>query len=361
MGRKLVSIVGVRPNLVKLAALIEELPKNFRHIIIHTGQHYDYELSKAFFDCFELPDPHYNLEVGSGTYGYQVGEMTKRIETVLMKEKPDMVIVYGDANSTLAGALAATMVHTKIAHVEAGYRSYDKSMPEEVNRVLTDQISDLLFAPTKTTLQNLKKENVQGKTFLTGDVMADVLLNYLRFVDEKSNIIKKLDISPKNYIVLTLHRKKNTEHIDRTASIIKALLSLKEFNFVFPIHPRTRMALQKFGLYKKVKRSKNIKIIPPLNYLDFVNLEKNASKIVTDSGGVQKEAYILGIPCITLRDSTECVETIQEGWNMLVGSNTEKIINTVRNFNPKSSLPRHALGKGDAAIKIIKIIEKEFD
>jgi len=361
MLNKIASIVGVRPNFVKLVALHKPLSNNFEHIIIHTGQHYDYELSKAFFDCFKLSDPDYNLNVGSGTYGYQVAEMIKRIERVLLKEKPDMVIVYGDANSTLAGALAAIMTHTKIAHVEAGYRSYDKSMPEEVNRILTDEMSDLLFAPTKTALQNLKKENVQGRMFLTGDIMIDVLLNYLHFADEKANILEKLGLSPKDYVVITFHRQKNTENRDRAARIIKALLSLKEFKFVFPIHPRTRVALQKFGLYEKIMKSKNIKVIPPLNYLDFISLEKNALKIVTDSGGVQKESYVLGIPCITLRDTTECIETVQEGWNILVGSDTERIIDAVRIFNPKSSSPRHALGKGDAAIKIIKVIENEFD
>jgi len=245
--------------------------------------------------------------------------------------------------------------------VEAGYRSHDKSMPEEVNRILTDQISDLLFVPTKTSLQNLEKENVRGRKFLTGDIMVDVLLDYLHLADERSDIIEKLSLSPNDYIVLTFHRKKNTENKDRMAEIVKALLSLKEFKFVFPIHPRTKIALQKFGLYNKLKESNNVRIIPSLNYLDFVKLEKNALKIVTDSGGIQKEAYVLGAPCITLRETTGCVETVQEGWNTLVGSRTEKIVDAIRNFHPQSSLPRDAFGRGNAAVKISKIIKNEFD
>jgi len=355
--KKIVSIVGVRPNFVKLAALHRFLEKEYNHIIIHTGQHYHYELSRAFFECFELPEPDYNLEVGSGTHAYQLGEMVKRIEKVLMKEQPDLVIVYGDCNSTLAGALAAVKLHIKTAHVEAGYRSFDKKMPEEVNRLLTDAISDLLFAPTKTAVRNLKRENTRGRIHLTGDVMVDVLLDYMKIAMEKSRILKKLNLKPKEYITLTFHREENTEEKRKAQSIVKALLELKEYEFVFPIHPRTKKRLKKFNLLEKLEKSDNIKIIPPLNYLDFIKLEKNSKKIVTDSGGVQKEAYILGVPCITLLLTTGTIETVEEGWNKLVGVSIQKIVNAVKFFNPRNNKPRKALGDGKAARRIKKLID----
>lgn len=350
------SVVGVRPNFVKLTALHRFLQENSDHMIIHTGQHYDFELSKVFFQCLELPAPHYNIGIGSGTHGYQLGEMIKRLEPVLIKEKPELVIVYGDANSTLAGALAAAKIHLRLAHVEAGYRSYERQMPEETNRVLTDHVSDFLFAPTENTVQNLKKENVQGEIHLTGDVMVDVLLWYMNTAQKKSKILERLDVRPKEYILITFHRESNTENRSRAAGIVKALLHLEEFTFVFPIHPRTKKALHKFGLYNKLNASKNVIITSPLNYLDFIKLEKNSLKILTDSGGVQKEAYVLGVPCITLRKTTGCIETVHEGWNQLVNSDTQEIVDTLRRFNPENDSTREALGKGDASLKINEII-----
>jgi UDP-N-acetylglucosamine 2-epimerase (non-hydrolysing) len=327
-------------------------------MIVHTGQHYDYELSKAFFDCLDIPPPDYNLDVGSGTHGYQLGEMVKKIEAVLLKEKPDLVIVYGDANSTLAGALATVKQKIKLAHVEAGYRSYDRQMPEEVNRLLTDHVSDVLFAPTKTAVRNLRKENVQGEVYLTGDVMVDTLLKYKTIIEEKSKILDKLGILPKEYILVTVHRESNTEDEARLGKIIAAFLKLKNHKFVFPIHPRTRKALEKFGMYRKLEHVEHIRIIDPLNYLDFLALEKNALKIVTDSGGVQREAYIFGIPCVTLRNTTEVVETVKEGWNILTDCDTNKIIDAVENFSPRRNSPRKSFGKGDAAIKILDILRR---
>ena len=357
MEKKVASIVGVRPNFVKLAALSDFLDKNYEHIIVHTGQHYDFELSAAFFKCLKLPAPHYNLGVGSGTHGYQLGEMIKRIEEVLLKEKPELVIVYGDANSTLAGALAAIKLHVRVAHVEAGYRSYDKSMPEEINRLLTDHVSDLLFAPTKTTVDNLRRENVQGDAYLTGDVMVDVLLSYKDVAERESKILNTLGVCAENYVLVTFHRESNTEERERVVRIVQALNSLlDEFTLVFPMHPRTKKALERFGLYDKLVGSGNIIITTPLNYLDFVKLEKNAEKVITDSGGVQKEAYVFGVPCITLRDTTGCIETVEEGWNILVDVYVQKVIAGVRTFNPRSESPRESLGKGDAAIKISKLI-----
>jgi UDP-N-acetylglucosamine 2-epimerase (non-hydrolysing) len=356
MPKKLMSIVGVRPNFVKLAALNDLLSEKNEHVIVHTGQHYDFELSKAFFECLDLPTPNYNLEVGSGTHGYQLGEIIKRLESVLTEEKPDLVIVYGDCNSTLAGALAAVKLHIKIAHVEAGYRSYDKTMPEEINRLLTDHISDLLFAPTKNAVNNLKKENIHGAIYLTGDVMVDVLYKYKDISERKSQILNKLGINPKEYILVTIHRENNTEIKERLGNIVKALTKIKKYKLVLPIHPRTEKALQKTGLFKQLKSNVNLIITPPLNYLDFIKLEKNALKILTDSGGVQKEAYFLGVPCVTLRSTTEVIETVKEGWNILTDVDANKILNAVENFNPEGKAPRESLGKGDAAQKIAKII-----
>lgn len=355
--KRIMSVVGTRPNFVKLAALNDLLDKEHEHIIVHTGQHYDFELYKVFFECLELPDPHYDLEVGSGTHGFQLGEMIKRLENVLVKEKPDIVIVYGDCNTTLAGALAAIKLHMRIAHVEAGYRSYDKTMPEEVNRLLTDQISDLLFAPTETSIKNLEKENVQGSIYLTGDVMVDVLVKYRDIAEQRSKILNRLGVNPKSYILVTVHRENNTEVKERLANIVEALIKIANcYKVVFPVHPRTRKALERNGLYGELSNNKNITIIPPLNYLDFVKLESNALKIVTDSGGVQKEAYILGVPCITLRNTTEVIEIVREGWSVLTDVNVDLILDAIENFNPKGGSPRRSLGKGDAASRIAKIL-----
>jgi len=357
MTKKVVSVVGVRPNFVKLAALSDFLDNNYDHIIIHTGQHYDFELSAMFFKCLKLPPPRYNLDVESGTHGYQLGEMIKRIEEVLLKEKPKLVIVYGDANSTAAGALAAVKLHVRVAHVEAGYRDYDKSLPEEINRLVTDHVSDLLFAPTKTTVDNLKRENIQGKIHLTGDVMVDVLINYKDVADCKSKILDTLEVHPQKYVLVTFHREGNTENRKRISRIVQALNRLShEFTLVFPMHPRTKKALERFGLYDKLANSDNIRITSPLNYLDFVKLEKNAWKIITDSGGVQKEAYVFGVPCITLLNTTGCMETVEEGWNQLVDVNVQRVIASMKTFNLGSNSPRESLGKGDAAIKISKLI-----
>jgi len=358
--KKIVSVVGVRPNFVKLAALSNLLADKYEHVIVHTGQHYDFELSKAFFECLELPTPRYNLNVGSGTHGYQLGEIIKRLEKVLAKEKPELVIVYGDCNSTLAGALTAVKLHMRIAHVEAGYRSYDKRMPEEINRLLTDHVSDLLFAPTKTAVSNLEKEHVQGSIYLTGDVMVDVLLKYKDVAERESRILTRLGIDPKSYIVITVHRERNVEIRERLANIVEALTKIKKQKLVFPVHPRTRRALEETGLYRELKRNKNLIMIPPLNYLDFIKLENNASKIITDSGGVQKEAYVLGVPCITLRSITEVVETVKEGLNILTDADPNEILNAVENFDPEVNRPRKALGDGHAAIKIAQIINNFF-
>lgn len=333
----------------------------FDHKVIHTGQHYDYEMSKVFFESLDIPPPDYNLEVGSGTHGYQLGEILKRTEAILLEEGPDFVVVYGDGNSTLGGALSASRQHIPVAHVEAGYRSFDMQMPEEVNRTLADRVSTLLFAPTKDAVKNLEAERTPGKTYLTGDVMADVLLKYRGIAQERSGILKRFDLSSGGYVLVTIHRERITTEKERLARVIASIASFPDHRFVFPVHPRTRKAMEGWGLDKKIEHADNVTLTDPLNYLDFVKLEANAAKILTDSGGVQKEAYILGVPCVTLRDNTELVETVREGWNVLVGDDKAKLAKAMGAFHAKPSSRRQSLGRGDAALRISRIMSKEVE
>lgn len=349
---KIISIVGARPQFIKLATLSKKLRKYHKEIIVHTGQHYDFELSKIFFKELKIPDLDYNLEVGSGTHGEQTGEMLKRIEKVLIKEKPDLVIVFGDTNSTLAGSLAATKLHIKLAHVEAGMRNFDREKPEEVNRIVTDHVSDILFAPTNTAVENLMREGIQQNVHLVGDIMYDGLLEYEKIADKKSKILEDNNLKQKDYILMTIHKQKNTNNQERLEKIINAITNLNN-NFIFPAHPRTVKFLKKYKLWDKVKNS-NVKIIKPLGYIDFLKLLKSSKKVITDSGGIQKEAYLLRIPCITLRE-TEWIETVKEGWNIIVDVDENKIIKRVNDFNPKKE-PRNFLGNGSACEKIVKII-----
>jgi UDP-N-acetylglucosamine 2-epimerase (non-hydrolysing) len=353
--RKFLSVVGARPNFVKLFPIHRALAKQpIDHIVVHTGQHYDYEMSKVFFENLQLPEPHYNLNVGSGSPCYQLGEMIARLEGVLLKENPKAVLVYGDTNSTLAGALAAAKLNFPVAHIEAGLRSFDRRMPEEVNRVLTDHVSNNLFCPTKNALRNLRKEHVWGKAFLTGDVMVETLNEYVTLAEKKSTILDRLNVEPKKYILVTIHRAENTENQFRLSKIVEALTKIKK-RIVFPIHPRTVKALKEYLLIQKLASNSNIILTEPLSYLDFIHLERQAEKIITDSGGVQKEAYLLGVPCITIRENTEWIETIETGWNTLVGTDLEKICEAVENFEPASTR-KPIFGKGNASIKIANIL-----
>lgn len=349
---KIASIVGARPNFIKLAPVSKELRKEFDEIIIHTGQHYDYKMDKVFFDELKIPEPDYHLGVDSGSHGYQTGEMLKRIEKVLIKEKLDLVLVFGDTNSTLAGALAASKLHIKIGHIEAGLRSFDKRMPEEINRVLTDHCSDLLFCSTETAVRNLEREGIKNGVCLTGDVMVDALKENIEIAEKKSKILERLDLELKEYYLATVHRAENTDDFNRLMEITEAFCEVE--NLVFPCHPRTEKRLKDFGLWDGLV--KNVKVIKPVGYLDMLILEKHAKKILTDSGGIQKEAYIFKIPCITLRDTTEWVETIEDGWNVLVGVNKEKIIRMANDFEAKRE-QRNVFGSGDASEKIAEVIK----
>ncbi|AKG53562.1 UDP-N-acetylglucosamine 2-epimerase [Dehalogenimonas sp. WBC-2] len=331
---KTISVIGARPQFIKYAPLSKELHKHFTEKLIHTGQHYDYLMNKIFFEELEIPEPDYYLGVGSGTHGAQTGDMLKKIEEILDLEKPDMVLVYGDTNSTLAGALAASKMQIKIGHIEAGLRSFDKSMPEEINRVLTDHCSDLLFCPTQTAIDNLHKEGIAQGVHLTGDVMVDASL-YARIRAESSDILERLHLKSKEYLLATVHRASNTDVKENLANIVEAFCQLDE-TLVLPLHPRTTKQLKHFGLYEKL--ASKVKLTEPLGYLEFTKLLNHASKVLTDSGGVQKEAYILGVPCITLRDTTEWVETVDTGWNTLAGTNAEIIVASVIEFQPQKHL-----------------------
>ena len=351
---KLLSIVGARPQFIKCAPLSHELRKVHQEILVHTGQHYDHDMSDIFFEELNIPKPDYNLGIGSGNHGEQTGKMLTEIEKVILKEKPDLMLVYGDTNSTLAGALAAVKLHIRVAHVEAGLRSFDRSMPEEINRVLTDHISDLLFCPTQTAVDNLSKEGITQGVHLVGDVMLDALSYNLKVAQKKSRIIEELGLEKNKYLVTTVHRPGNTDSIDNMRSIIEALGEIV-MPVVFPVHPRTEKFLQEYGLMGRMPG--NVRFIKPLGYLDMLMLMANARKILTDSGGIQKEAYMLGVPCITRRENTEWMETLEGGWNVLVGGDKEKIIRAVN--LPVPDINQNDVFIGNACAKIVTQINKK--
>ena len=350
---KIASIVGVRPQFVKASVVSKQLRKEHEEVLVHTGQHYDYKMNNVFFSELNIPEPEYFLGIGSGSHGYQTGEMLKKIEEVLIKEEPDLVLTYGDTNSTLAGALAAAKLHIKTAHVESGLRSFDRSMPEEINRILTDHCSDLLFCPTKNAVDNLRKEGITTNVHLTGDVMADSLLYNKEIAETRSTILSDLDLNSKKYAVATIHRASNTDNKENLTNIVDAFSQLDE-TIIFPVHPRTQKLLKEYGLYEKL--SSSVKLVEPLGFLDFIKLMAHSKIILTDSGGIQKEAYILKVPCITLRENSEWVETIEDGWNVLVGTDKENIFQAVNSFHPSLKLHKDRFGNGDAAEKIAAII-----
>ena len=350
---KIVSIVGARPQFIKCAPVSNELRKEHHEILVHTGQHYDPDMSDIFFEDLQIPQPDYHLEVGSGSHGKQTGAILERVENVLLEEMPNLVIVYGDTNSTLAGALAAAKLHIPVAHVEAGLRSFDRTMPEEINRVVTDHVSNLLLCPTQTAIDNLAKEGIYQGVHLVGDVMVDALMHNADISEKKSHIIKNLGLKRGNYYVATVHRPSNTDDRKNLTEITEAF-SESGKRVIFPVHPRTKKYLREYGLLDS--SSENIQFIDPLSYLDMLQLMKHSKKILTDSGGIQKEAYVMGVPCITMRENTEWIETLTGGWNVLVGADKGKILTAILADVRKNS-DNTVFGKGDAAEKIAKVLK----
>ena len=308
---KVVSIIGARPQFIKCAPVSRALRHVAQEVLVHTGQHYDDSMSGVFFRELDIPEPDYHLGVGSGSHGQQTGAMLTKIEEVLLKEKPDRVLVYGDTNSTLAGALAAAKLHISVAHVEAGLRSFNRRMPEEINRVMTDHLADVLLCPTETAVENLQLEGVTKGVHLVGDVMYDALLDSVERARRTSTVFDRLELEAQSYLLVTVHRAENTDQAQRMHGIMAALIALAESGqmIVFPVHPRTRKALDNLSF----KPPERLLLTEPLSYLDMVLLESTARIILTDSGGVQKESYWLQVPCITLRDETEWVETVESG------------------------------------------------
>ena len=362
---KIVTIVGARPQFIKAAAVSREIRENYSNsleeVLVHTGQHFDENMSKVFFDELEIPNPAYNLGVSGGQHGAMTGKMLEAIETVLLKERPDCLLVYGDTNSTLAGALAAAKLQIPIAHVEAGLRSFNMNMPEEVNRILTDRISSHLFCPTETAVGHLQAEGISNNVHNVGDVMYDVALFYGNKAVQNSTILQHLDLVSGNFALVTCHRAENTDYPVRLKEILIALEQLaKTLPIVFPLHPRTKKLINEQNLSHYLK---NIKVIDPLPFLDMIALERNAKFILTDSGGVQKEAYFYKVPCITMRDETEWVETIKCGANKLVGADSASIIDRADELISRtvtldfSSLP---YGNGIASQKIISILSNKI-
>lgn len=373
MSFHILSIVGARPQFVKAAMVVEAIRahnrlhkqagRRLRHTLVHTGQHYDHNLSDVFFEQMPLPKPKYNLGVGSGTHGKQTGELLVSIEQVLLKQQPRVVMVYGDTNSTLAGALAASKLGITVAHIEAGLRSFNRAMPEEINRVLTDHMSDLLFCPTNTAVQHLAEEGITRGVQLSGDVMLDAVLSFQQVANKRSRILSELGLTDGKYVLFTVHRAENTDSEANLVNIFE-LLAKTPYPVVFPIHPRTRIrstqipALQ--SLLATVSSSPNVRVIDPVSYLDMLALESHARVVMTDSGGVQKEAYFLGVPCLTLRGETEWVETLEGGWNRLVDVSSREavpLLDSLWNKNGMSpSIPRNlgSFGAGHAAEVLVQ-------
>lgn len=353
---KLVTIVGARPQFVKCAPLSRELRKEHTEVLVHTGQHYDPEMSDVFFSDLAIPEPDYHLGVGSGPHGKQTGEILARVEHVLLEEKPDIVVVFGDTNSTLAGALAAAKVHIPVAHVEAGLRSFDRQMPEEINRVAVDHVSSLLFCPTKTAVRNLEGEGITKGVHLVGDIMVDALEYNKETAAAKSCILERVGLSAKKYLVATVHRPANADNRTNLEAILSAF-GQSGLPVLLPLHPRTNKRLEEYGLRERLPG--NVVVTEPLGYLDMLQAMAHAKKILTDSGGVQKEAYLLGVPCITLRDTTEWVETVDDGWNVLVGAKREKIVDAIRTLSPEKERSM-IFGEAGAGARIAAIL-RDFE
>lgn len=381
---KILTVVGARPQFIKAAPLsraIEECP-DLEEVLVHTGQHFDDDMSDVFFRDLCLPRPKYNLNVNGLSHAVMTGTIMIRLEEVVRRERPDWIIVFGDTDSTLAGALVAAQLNLPIAHVEAGLRSYNRSMPEEINRVIVDHLSTLLLCPTETAVRNLEREGVKGALDLgtgtrlrtlgeggpppgtcvveVGDIMFDSLKFFGALADRRPSILESLNLSFKQYVLATIHRAGNTDDGEILESILNELCRLAvEIPVVFPIHPRTRKAIERFLFLTDDMIPRNLMLRSPCSYFEFLSLQRNARAIVTDSGGVQKEAFLLGVPCFTVREETEWVETVKEGWNTLVGAKARGLREAVLGFNPPSAKAALSLfGSGDTADKIVDLLRR---
>jgi UDP-N-acetylglucosamine 2-epimerase len=349
---RVVTVVGARPQFVKAAPVSRVLREKHSEVLVHTGQHYDYGMSRIFFQELNMPEPDVNLGVGSGSHGRQTGEMLIGVEEVLLARRPDWVLVYGDTNSTLAGALAAAKLQISVAHVEAGLRSFNRAMPEEHNRVLVDHCSDLLFCPTQTAVDNLAHEGLTSGVHMVGDVMYDAALQHGAVARQRSTLLNELGLAGRKFALATIHRPYNTDDPSRLQEIVNSLGAL-DMPVVFPVHARTRDRLAQIDNPQSATR--NLQPVEPLGYLDMLALEQVAALILTDSGGVQKEAYFYGVPCVTLRPETEWVETVAAGWNRLAWGNTAAILAAARGPWP-SEPPPPIFGDGHAAERIVRIL-----
>ena len=357
---RIVTVVGARPQFIKAAALSRAIRNDYagqiEEVLVHTGQHYDDNMSKVFFEELDIPHPKYNLEISGGQHGAMTGRMLEGVENVLLQEKPDWLLVYGDTNSTLAGALAAAKLHIPVAHVEAGLRSFNMRMPEEVNRILADRVSSLLFCPTETAVNNLRTEGVSRGVHNVGDVMYDVALFYRNRARQNSTVLQTLGLTQGSFALATCHRAENTDDPQRLSSILFALAEIAtQLPVVLPLHPRTRKLIRDYGLASLLAQ---LTVTDPLSFLDMVALEQSSRFILTDSGGVQKEAFFYGIPCITLRDETEWVETVDLGWNQLVGASTPSILSAANGImqDPLKPVSAEPYGTGRAANDILALM-----
>jgi UDP-GlcNAc3NAcA epimerase len=380
--KKIITVIGARPQIIKAAAISRAIKNNFSdkilEVIVHTGQHYDENMSQIFFEELEIPFPNYNLNVGSGSHGEQTAKMLEGLENIYVQEKPDAVIVYGDTNSTIAAALAAVKIHIPVIHIEAGLRSFNKAMPEEINRIACDHMSTLLFTPSETGHRNLLHEGIKNdqneattidnpKIYLCGDIMYDNSLYFSAMSEQKSKILKELEITTDEFILCTIHRETNTDDKSNLNAIFRALVRIQKtsnLKIVLPLHPRTKEKLNSQldeNLLTEINQNKNFKIIPPTGFLDIISLEKNARLIITDSGGLQKEAFFFQKPCVILREQTEWIEIVENGNALIAGANELKIIPSVETLIKKTNYTYPNLyGDGNAANFICKKITEEL-
>ncbi|HWP53566.1 MAG TPA: UDP-N-acetylglucosamine 2-epimerase (non-hydrolyzing) [Pyrinomonadaceae bacterium] len=348
---KVLTVVGARPQFIKAAPVSRALrAAGHTEFLVHTGQHYDRQMSRVFFDEMQIPEPDINLEVGSGSHAAQTAQMLSKLEQVMQANQPDCVLIYGDTNSTLAGAMAAAKLRAALAHVEAGLRSFNREMPEETNRVLADHVSDYLFCPTQTAVDNLAREGITQGVSLVGDTMFDAVLQFGKIAEDSSTILGQLNLTPKEFLLATVHRAYNTDNPETLRGILTAFIELNE-TIVFPVHPRTRERINQLGLGFA---DDAVKMIEPVGYLDMLMLERSARLILTDSGGMQKEAFFFGVPCVTLRPETEWTETVAAGWNVIAGVTPEGINQAVNETVWPRDAPARIFGDGAAAQKIVR-------